>query len=128
MTREITALVARARSHAIASLCAQTGASTDILALAGLVEEMDRELNAEIARRDIYRREAAIAVGAAQEALPLALGAIETTIALADRPLGVGAPVFSGHLIGLPVIARTIRDAALRCDALRPFIPPSPTA
>lgn len=129
MTPEMTALVARCRNRAASHRA--TGfldASTDLYALAGLVESMDAELSVERQRRDLYRREAALACSAAQEALPLAIGALESTVALADKPLGVASAEFSGHLLGLRSIAATVRAAALRCEALRPYLPPSPTA
>lgn len=128
MTPEMTALVARCRNSAAAYR--STGfltAANDLLALSGLVESMDSELQVERARRDLYRREAALACSAAQEALPLALGALEATCRLADSPMGVASAEFSGHLLGLATIAATVRAAALRCDSIRPYLPPSPT-
>ena len=129
MTPEMLALVSRCRNSAASHR--STGflaAANDLLALAGLVESMDAELQVERARRDLYRREAALSCSAAQEALPLALGALEATVALADKPLGVASAAFTGHLIGLAGIAKTVRAAALRCDSIRPYLPPSPTA
>ena len=127
MTPEMTALVSRCRNRASSHLAIGfLEAGTDLRALAGLVESMDAELQVERARRDLYRREAALAVSAAQEALPLALGALEATVALADKPLGVASPAFTGHMIGLAGIAQTVRAAALRCAALRPYLPQLP--
>ena len=129
MTPEMTALVSRCRNRASSHLAMGfREAGTDLMALAGLVESMDAELQVERQRRDLYRREAALACSAAQEALPLALGALEATVALADKPLGVASSAFTGHLIGLAGIAQTVRAAALRCDSIRPYLPPSPTA
>ena len=129
MTPEMTALVARCRNRACSQLAmGLREAGTDLMALAGLVESMDSELSIERQRRDLYRREASLACSAAQEALPLALGALEATVALADKPLGVASADFTGHLIGLAGIAQTVRAAALRCDSIRPYLPPSPTA
>ena len=179
MTPEMTALVSRCRSRASSHLAMGfLEAGTDLRALAGLVESMDSELQVERARRDLYRREAALACSAAQEALPLALGALEATCRLADKsnPYSIAcgglsriadldmneefgsdnggdgwgyeiesknmrsiavttiakstlpAEAWRGHLIGLAGIAKTVRAAALRCDSIRPYLPPSPTA
>ena len=129
MTTEMTALVSRCRNRASSHLAMGfREAGTDLMALAGLVESMDAELQVERNRRDLYRREAALACSCAQEALPLALGALEATCRLADKPLGVASSAFTGHLIGLATIAQTVRAAALRCDSIRPYLPTSPTA
>lgn len=129
MTPEMTALVARCRNSAASHR--STGflaAANDLLALAGLVESMDAELQVERNRRDMFRREAALACACSQEALPLALGALEATCRLADSPMGVASSAFSGHLIGLRTIAQTVRAAALRCPSVCPYLPPSSPA
>lgn len=129
MTPEMTAIVARCRNRASSHLkIGFLEAGTDLMALAGLVESMDAELQVERNRRDLYRREAALACSCAQEALPLAIGALESTCRLADKPMGVASAEFSGHLLGLRSIAATVRAAALRCEAIRPYLPQSPTA
>ena len=129
MNPDDSALVSRCRSRASSHLAMGfLEAGTDLRALAGLVESMDSELSVERQRRDLYRREAALACSCAQEALPLALGALEATVALADKPMGVASSAFTGHLIGLAGIAKTVRAAALRCDSIRPYLPPSSPA
>ena len=129
MTPEMTALVSRCRNRASSHLAMGfREAGTDLMALAGLVEAMDSELSVERARRDLYRREAALACSAAQETLPLALGALEATVKLWGNPSVCLDPMLEGHLLGLRSIAATVRAAALRCDSIRPYLPPSPTA
>ena len=126
LTTEMQSLIARCRSRAMSHRA--TGfleAATDLLALAGLVESLAAELIVVRGQRDLHRREAALAASAAQEALPLALGALEATVAISDSPLGVASPEFTGHLIGLRTIAQTVRLAALRCDSIRPYLPPN---
>ena len=39
----------------------------------------------------------------------LALGALEATVALADKPMGVASSAFTGHLIGLATTAKASR-------------------
>ena len=113
MTPEMTALVSRCRNRASSHRAMGfLEAGTDLMALAGLVESMDSELQVERNRRDMYRREAALACSAAQEALPLALGALEATVAIADKPLGVASAAFTGHLIGLAGIRRDLDGGA----------------
>lgn len=130
MTPNNVELIARCRGQVNAQRHAGfTVAANDLQAITNLAESLDSELSVERQRRDLYRREAALACSAAQEALPLAIGALEQTVKLADpEDWPILPESFAGHIIGLRSIAQTVRAAALRCEALRPYLPPSPTA